>query len=189
MSKSVHCQTCLQDLQENIYIFRFWRRFFPSPKSNVSPWQGLVPQPLTCKPWPTIASMPPRDGAWSLARTAPLEVQGPGQWPPGQPGAFFWPVLESLSHRPLCRAQLLEPSLSRAGTMNMMALVQLTLSGSESGTFQTGKCKSLCPGMFCQAALLVWNKVGVQSSVKQLKEFEDRIFSFQGEDPGCKQRS
>lgn len=133
--------------------------------------------------------MLPEERAWSLARTVPLEVSGPGQC---QSQVSSWPALGCLSHPLLCplhRAQTFKLSCSKAGTMNMAAKGWLTLSGCGNRIFQTGACSRLCPGIFClvhqflagPAVALVLNKAGIQSLAQQLKAFEDRIcFSFQG---------
>lgn len=128
-----------------------------------------------------------------MARTALLEVQGPGQC---QPGASFSPVLGSLSHsplQPLRRAQLWELSNTRAGTVNMMPpglahSVQLCEQSLPNGS----PCNSLCPGIFCLvhqflAVALVENKAGIQSLGQRLQAFEDRLLSFQEDGPGRKQ--
>lgn len=127
------------------------RRFFPLAKGTGLPWQGLLRLLLTCKPW-TIASetrMFPGEGAWGLARTAPLQVPGPGQC---QSRASSRPRLWCLSHCPLCplhRAQVFNLRCTRAGTANMAAPLPLPSRGNR--IFQIGACDSPCPGIFCLA--------------------------------------
>lgn len=172
MPKSGDLQTCLQDSKENSHTPPR-RRFFPLAKSTSQPWPGLLRPLLTCKPW-TFASetrMFPGEGAWGLARTAPLEVPGPG---PCQPQASSWPRLWCLSHGPLCplhRVQVFNLRYSRAGTANMAAPLPLPSRGNR--IFQIGARNSPCPGIFClvhqflagPAVALVLNKAGIQSLV------------------------